>query len=222
VFVRCVHWRVHGIERQIEQEGTRLLAPDEVHRASGERVGEIRHGGRRLSPIENRIDALRSGVHIRMLAAEEPEELVEASRHGMKLLACAKMPLAEDSSPVAGRPQPIRKSRFTQWQAELAPRADVEFMPEPLWVAPGQQSGARRAAIRTGDIRIGEADSSLCQRVDARRRNVLAAVNADIGVTHVVCHEQHNVWRPGLSQRDWFAPRKERDDNDDGRHASNS
>ena len=57
VFVRCVHRRVHGIERQIEQEGTRLLAPDEVHRAIGERVGEIRHGGYRLSPIENRIDA---------------------------------------------------------------------------------------------------------------------------------------------------------------------
>ena len=80
---------------------------------------------------------------------------------GMKLLACAEMPLAEDSSPVASRPQPIRKSRFAQRQPELAPGAEVEFMSEPLWVAPGQQAGARRAAIRTGDIRIGEADSIL-------------------------------------------------------------
>ena len=36
-----------------------------------------RNRGGRLSPIENRVDTRRRGVHIRMLATEEPEKLIE-------------------------------------------------------------------------------------------------------------------------------------------------
>ena len=180
---------------------------------------KIRPGGCRLSPVENRIDAPRNGVQIRMLAAEEPKELVEAARHRMKLLTSAEMPLAEEGSPVASRPQSIRKSRFTQRQPELQ-GFGVEFMSEPLLVAPGQQPGARRTAIRTGDIRIGKADSASRQRVDVRCRNVLAAVHADIGVTHASVTSS-TMLGPRLSQRDSFAATQEGDRNDEGRQASN-
>ena len=73
-------------ERQVEQERTRLLALDEVLGASGKHVGEIGDGGCGVPPVENRIGTLRRGVEIRVLAAEEPVELVEAARHRVEVL----------------------------------------------------------------------------------------------------------------------------------------
>ena len=72
-------------------------------------------------------------------------------------------------------------------------------MAEALLVAAGQQAGARRAAVRARDVALRAADAVLGDRVDVRRRDVLAAVDADVGVAEVVGQDDDDVGFRGFA-----------------------
>ena len=74
-------------------------------------------------------------------------------------------------------------------------------MAEPLLVAAGHQAGPGGAAIRPADVAAGAADAVLGQRIEVRRGNVLAAVDADVGIAHVVADDDQDVGPGGQGTR---------------------
>ena len=70
-------------------------------------------------------------------------------------------------------------------------------MPETLLVATGEQARARRRTIRTAHVTVGEAHAGCGQRVEVRSRDILAAVKAHVGVTHVVADDHEEVGSRG-------------------------
>src|SRR5215207_3922088 len=118
-----------------------------------------------------------------MRSPQKSEELVEPARHGVKLIGASEMPFTEQRRPVAGSPQTIRHRDFTERQTYLVMgrgRFGVELMAEPLRVTTRQQSCSGGTTIWTTDVSVGEPDSAFGQRVDVRRGDVLAAVDADV------------------------------------------
>ena len=69
----------------------------------------------------------------------------------------------------------------------------VELVAEPRLVAAGHQPGAGRAAIRARDVALREADAVPGDRVDVRRRDVLAALEAILGPADVVGEDDEDV-----------------------------
>jgi len=64
---------------------------------------------------------------------------------------------------------------------------------ETVLVAAGHQPRAGRAAVRPGDVAVTEAHAVLGERIDVRRRDVLAALEADVGVAQVVGQQDDDV-----------------------------
>src|SRR5678815_4811810 len=137
-----------------------------------------------------------------MVACQKSVELVEATRHRMKLLAASEMPFAEECRPVAVGLQTIRNRGFTQRQSNIHVGGGsfqrVELVTEPLLVTTRQQTGPSRAAVGAADIGIGEVDSARGQRIDVRRGNVLTPVDTDIRVTHIVGDDDNNIRKSTL------------------------
>src|SRR4029453_10397516 len=73
----------------------------------------------------------------------------------------------------------------------------VELMAEPCLVAAGVQASPRGAAVGTRDVALRAANAAFGDGVDVRRRNVLAALDADVGVAQVVCQDDDDI---GLGQ----------------------
>src|SRR5262249_34899662 len=113
----------------------------------------------------------------------------------MKLLGRAEVPLTDETGDVPGGLESIGDSGLAERQAAVPPRSGVELVAEPLLVAAGHQPGARRRAIRPGDVAAGEPDAGFRQRVEIRSGNVLAALNTGIGETHVVADDEDDVGR---------------------------
>src|SRR5262245_26343219 len=108
-------------------------------------------------------------------------ELIEAALGRAKLLVEAEVPLADDAGRVAEPFEDIRDGAFRERQAELGPLA-VELMPVARLISARHQAGPRRTAVRPGDIALREADAVPGDRVDVRRRDVLAALEAVLPV----------------------------------------
>jgi hypothetical protein len=139
-------------------------------------------------------------VEVAVRAAEEAEELVEAALLRVELRGGAEVPLADQPGGVAGGLQTVGQRRLRCRQAgaallallPLAP-GGVEFVAEALLVAAGQQAGAGRRTVRARDVAVGEPRPGLGQRVEVRRRHVLAAVEAHVGVAEVVGQDDDDV-----------------------------
>ena len=107
--------RVHGVVSEIEEPRLVLVAFHEADGLIGEDVGceaidfcqlpaavnqILRHGGREL-----RLGVFAQGVIVG--ADEEAEEIVEAARLRMMVLAEAEMPFADQAGGISGRTQQI-------------------------------------------------------------------------------------------------------------------
>jgi hypothetical protein len=83
-------------------------------------------------------------------------------------------------------------------------------MPESLLIPPRHQARSRRRAIRPRDVAAGESDAGRGECIQAGSGDVLAAVEADVGVSHVVAHDDEDVGL-GLSQGGGGEGQKERE-----------
>ncbi len=71
-------------------------------------------------------------------------------------------------------------------------------MAEAGGVAARHEAGARGAAIRRGDVAVGEAEAVFCERIDVWGRDVLGeALTAEFAVTEVVGVEDDDVGLDG-------------------------
>src|SRR5688500_6026838 len=130
-----------------------------------------------------------------MRTPQKSEELVKPALQGVKFIA-PEMPFTNQRRPVTGSPQKIRHRSFPEGQTYFAMgrcRFGVELMAEPLRVTTRQQPCPGGTAIRAADVGVGEANSASGQRVDVRCGDVLAAVDADVRVAHVVADNDNNV-----------------------------
>src|SRR5512132_3033389 len=119
----------------------------------------------------------------------------------MKPWSGSQMPFANQRRTVTSVFQPVGERCLAQWQARVTMslhHTNVELMAESLRIPSGQQPCSSGTAIRTAYVRVSESNSALRQGVDVRRRNVLASVHADIAVSHVVGHDDDDVWTPCL------------------------
>ncbi len=151
-------------------------------------------------------------LEVAVRAAEEAEELVEAALLRVHFRQRAEVPLADQAGGVAGGLEPVGEGRLGQRQALAA--AGIELVAEAGLVAAGQQPGARRRAIRPGHVAVGEPHAGGGQRVEVRRGDVLAAVEAHVGIAHVVADDEQDVGFLGLGSQ---AGSKHREACEDGR-----
>src|SRR5262245_8945055 len=68
-------------------------------------------------------------------------------------------------------------------------------------ISAGEQAGPRRAAIWSGNIALREVDAVLGDRVDVRRRDVLAPLKAELAVADVIAQDEQDVRFLGLRAR---------------------
>src|SRR2546427_9599577 len=116
-----------------------------------------------------------------MSAAEEAKIFLKPAAHGMELPLAAEVPLANHARRVATVFESLSERGFGQRQADIFAfrrRAGIELVSEALLIAAGHQAGPRRTAIRSGDVTVSATDAVFGYRVDVRRRNIFAAVNA--------------------------------------------
>jgi hypothetical protein len=66
-------------------------------------------------------------------------------------------------------------------------------MPARAGLRPVSKPGARRRRNRVGRIAVGEPHAVFRQRINVRRRDVLAAIRSDVGVAKVVGEEDEDV-----------------------------
>ena len=113
-----VHRRVHRVERQIQEERLLAMLLDERDRLAGERIGQVLLFFDWLVAAE---DGRTLTGEIRVCAAEEAEELVEAALLRTESIAAAQVPLADQAGRIAGRLQPIGNRRFRKRQSKSGP-----------------------------------------------------------------------------------------------------
>lgn len=207
--------RVDGVEREIQEEGLRLVGLDEGDRLAPERIGQVVLLIDRRRPTQDG-SAVGAGK-VRVRAAEEPEEGVETPLRRMEAIRGPEMPFADRAGRVTGRAHAVREGRLGEREPmDIVLVRKVELVPEALLIATGHETRARRRTIRSAHVGIREADAVRGDAVDVGGRNVLAAVDADVRVPHVVAEDHDHVRRPRRSggQRR-HRRRKYRHDTDD-------
>ena len=198
---------VHGIVGDVKKERpARVLVAD-----LGDEADRLFH------PIVGRVVALGIGVdrrdgvvvddarrkEIPGLAFEKPVETVKAAmgRPG-RIGRCAVrriVPLADRGGRVSGRAQGFGdRRRIERNVPEIAREARI-VVGQPsgrhrMRVDPGQQGGARRRADRMRRI-VAKPDAPAGQRIDVGGGD-FRAVTADIGPTHIVHQDDHDIRRP--------------------------
>jgi hypothetical protein len=125
--------------------------------------------------------------------AEEAEELVEPAPLRVPGGGVAEVPLADQPRDVPGGAEAVGEGRFRERQTDLRAGTGVELVAEPRLVAAGEHPGPGRRAVRAGHVAVGEPGAGLRQRVEVRRGDVAAAVDADVGVAHVVADDEDDV-----------------------------
>ncbi len=147
---------------------------------------------------------LRIRDKIGMRAAREAKEFVKAALDRIETIGRAQMPLADKARGIAGRLQGIGDGCLGQRQADVVASslgwsARIEFVAETLLIAPGQQSGPGRAAIRARHVTARESRARFGQGVEMGRGNILTPLKTGIGIAQVVGHDHQHV---GLARRD--------------------
>ena len=186
---------VDGVEGEVEEERVGLVAFDEADRFAGEGVGEV--GGvllaGRLGAAEDAV-----GPEVIVRAAEETEELIEAALPGMVVGRGAKVPLADQGGAVPGGLEAVGQGFLGEGQALLGAVAWIELVAEAGLVFAGEQSGAGGGAVGAADIAAGAAGAGFGQSIEMRGGDVGAAMEADIGVAHVVADDDDDVRTAGF------------------------
>jgi hypothetical protein len=145
---------------------------------------------------------------------EHPEEVavlvVEAAGVGLVgFLEFTEVPLPRERGAIAGRAQGIGQRTFGERQTPAGPRRDDRVDARLRRVTPGQQRGASRRADRL-DVVVLDDRAALGETVDIRRLDILAAVEATIGVAQVIDQEEDDVRLRGrLGAQDETKPRNE-------------
>ena len=105
----------------------------------------------------------------------------------------AEVPLADDGRRVAGLLQGLRQRALLQRQAVLRPRPDhADLQPVPHRIAARHQGGPRRGADRL-HVELLEPRARRRELVEVRRLDLLAAVEADVGIAQVVGQDEDDV-----------------------------
>jgi hypothetical protein len=158
-------------------------------------------------PVCNRAGGLVGDGLVHVAAAEEAEGVGEAARVRMEAGGRAEVPLADGAGGVAGVRQQPGQQRLGDGQSDLGVFGQiggVGLVAEALLVAAGEKPGAGGAAVGVGHVAVREADAVFGERVDVRRRDVGAAVEADVRVAEVVGDDHDDVGaggRPGRGKR---------------------
>ena len=69
----------------------------------------------------------------------------------------------------------------------------ILLVAEALLVAAGHERGARGAAERMGDVAAGAKHAAAGEPVEVRRRDVLAAIEAHVGVAMIIGNDQEEI-----------------------------
>ena len=96
-----------------------------------------------------------------------------------------QVPLADRGGRVAEGLQPVGDRRFFSGQPGRVGAA-VELVAEARLIAAGHQAGPRRAAVGRRDVALREAHAVLGDRVDVRRRDVLAPLATQFAPAEIV------------------------------------
>ena len=135
-------------------------------------------------------------------AAEDAEEVVVAALDRAEIRQEAEMPLADQRRAVAGGAQQRRQGRMTWRQADGLGRRRVDRLLEadgqPILIAPGDQRRPRRRTDGRVGVGLGEFQPLEREPVDVRRRVVLLAVAAHVGIAEVVGEDEDDVRLGGL------------------------
>src|ERR1700752_1275015 len=111
------------------------------------------------------------------------------------------MPFAKQRRGITGSLQTICHCGFTERQAEMTGgrrSIKIELMAEPLGITTRYQSCFSGTAVRATDISVGKADSTFGQSINVWGRDVLASVDTNIAISHVVGDDDKDVRGPTL------------------------
>ena len=101
------------------------------------------------------------------------------------------MPLTDEARFIASAPQAIGDGLFADRHSVLTIR--IELMPETLLISTGEQARPRRRTIRSRHVAIRKPHATGRELVEMRRGDVLTAVKANVGVTHVIADDEDDV-----------------------------
>jgi len=180
---------------EIEEEGLRAIALDEIERAFGDfvRQVELAASAHVLRDVQFLLVApnVRGIIFVRVSLVEIAVELVEAAGVGKPARSgIAESPLAHEGGAIAGLAKKIghREIAIAQWDARVA--AD----PAMSSVIAGHQRAARRRAHRASGVGLREAQTARGQGVDVGSADALLAVTTKVAVAEIVGQDENDVW----------------------------
>jgi hypothetical protein len=195
---------MHCIERQIEEERlVRVLFTDDPARFFGNEVRGVAcvHAGVVVTvPVENIPPEVG-----KIIDRSEPKSVLmiePALRRPIGGLELTEMPFPGNSGFVAGGAQHLRQCLFLKLQPPGGVRPHDGIDAGARRIAPRHQgrAGGRTHRLNVKRFQNGAATGDL---VEVRRLDVLAAIEAGIGVAHVVSEDEDDVgfgWFGGLGR----------------------
>ena len=175
----------------------RILILDPIHRHVGHDGCVVPLNNSPIFSVE-----IEFGVKVLPLTFVSNEMMKAGTGH---VIVFAHVPLADSGSVIPGFLHSVAQCQFAVGEADrLRPKVWsapwIGFETEALLVAPGEQAGARGRAIRTGDVTVRASHARGRQRIEVGRRDILAAVEPDVGVAQVIADDEQDVGAVG-SQR---------------------
>ena len=67
-------------------------------------------------------------------------------------------------------------------------------MAKTVLLPTGEQACARRRAIRACDVALRTANPRGGESIEVGRRDIFTAMEADVGVAHVIADDEQDVW----------------------------
>jgi hypothetical protein len=135
-------------------------------------------------------------VEVLVPAAEQAEIPVEPAPVGMKGGVRPEVPLADGPGRIAGPAEHVGDGGLVKGQADgrvLGEPCRVILVPEPLLVAAGQQPGPGRRAEGVRNVPVRADERTLRQGVEVRRGDIAATLEAKVGISQVIRHDDDNV-----------------------------
>ena len=195
VFLRRLIRRVRGVEGEVEIERlVRALLVDVFHRVVADELGRVAFFADRLvvaEPVEHAGVAVREVIQ---LADHRAVLVVEAALLGpILLVGVAEMPLADDGRLVAGLLEALRHEPLGGVEAVTRGAGDDDRLQAVAErIAPGHQRRARGRAHGL-HVELRELRAARGERVEVRRLDVRAAVEADILPAEIVGDDVDDV-----------------------------
>ena len=177
---------MHGVEGEVEHPRLTLVAFDVGDRLAPKGVGGVVELLDRFGAAED-----AAGVEIAVGAAQETVEVREAALLRNLRRLRAQVPFADHAGDVAGFFQVVGQRGFCERKSVNAAR--VILMAKARLLAAGEQACAGRRAVGAGDVAVSEAHARSGEGVEVRGGDVFAAVEADVGIPHVIADDDEDV-----------------------------